>query len=415
MEKAVNTKRINISLKLFPWYSGLTDDLLFYIAIDTLFLTVVKNFTAAEIVSITSISQLICIALQFPVLFIIKKIGNNLSIKAGAFFMLLSAVFIAFGQSYFLVLLGRVFHDVSAIFKNASVVALENNLESLDRRGDFVKYRTSANTVYAVLTMLISFVASYMFNLNHYLPMIGCITAAAIGFVLSLFVKDYSGYNKIVYKKKTGPKVKVRYNNIIIIAVILFAMYYSIVSNGQSDGKLFIQENILLDFDLDQTSLIIGAIICVSRIIRVISNIVFDKLYKRFRDKMGVVLPVLLGIALSLLLFGSFIPQIIVKILVMATGYKVILFIRDPFRIYIQDVLFKSTPKEQHQVLLTVLDLGVKIATAVMGLVFSAILLSFSMAVIVAIMLVISLVEIVLCIVLYRAIVAGKRASQSIE
>ena len=106
-------KGANRFLKVFPWYCGFTSDLLFYIAIDTLFLTIVKNFSPAEIVSITSLSQMICIALQFPVLFIIKKIGNTASVRTGAFFLLLSAVLIAFGKSYYLVLLGRIFHDES--------------------------------------------------------------------------------------------------------------------------------------------------------------------------------------------------------------------------------------------------------------------------------------------------------------
>ena len=395
-------------LKVFPWYSGLTGDLLFYIAIDTLFLTIVKNFSPAEIVSITSLSQLICIALQFPVLYLIKKIGNTASVRTGAFFLLLSSLFIAFGKSYYLVLVGRIFHDVAAIFRSASVVALENNLDLLDRRDDFVRYRTSANTVYAVITMLISFVASYMFNLNHYLPMMGCIMTCALGFVLSLFMKDYSNYNKIVYKSKSGIKVKIHYNKLIIICVLLYSLFYAIVTNGQNEGKLFIQQNILLNFDEDQTSLIIGAIICVSRIIRVISNVVFAKLYKKYLDKMGIALPVLLAMSIALILFGSFIPQIIAMILVMAAGYAIILFIRDPFSLYMQDVIFSRTPKEQHQTLITVLNFGVKVATAGIGLSFSAILLSSPMLVIIAIMLVIALIEIVLSIILYRAILIEK-------
>lgn len=397
-------KGINRFLKIFPWYSGFTGDLLFYIAVDTLFLTVVKNFSPAEIVSITSLSQLICIALQFPVLFVIKKIGNTASVRSGALFLLLSAVFIAFGKSYALVLLGRIFHDVAAIFKSASIVALENNLDLLDRRGDFVHYRTSANTVYAVITMLISFVASYMFNLNHYLPMIGCITTCALGFVLSLFMKDCSDYNKIEYKGKSGTKVKIHYNKLIIIAIVLYALFYSIVTNGQNEGKLFIQQTVLLDFNVESTSLIIGAIICVSRIIRVISNVVFEKLYKKYCDKMGMVLPSLLGVSIALLLFGSFIPLVVVKIVVMAVGYTIILFIRDPFKLYMQDVIFANTQKEQHQTLLTVLEFGVKIATAGIGLGFSAILLSYPMIVIIAIMLMIAAIEVVLSIILYRAI-----------
>lgn len=397
---------------MFPWYSGLTGDLLFYIAVDTLFLTIVKNFSPAEIVSLTSLSQLICIALQFPVLFIIKKIGNTASVRTGALFLLLSAVFITFGKTYYLVLLGRIFHDVAAIFKSASIVALENNLDLIDRRGDLVHYRTSANTVYSVITMLISFVASYMFNYNNYLPMMGCITTCAIGFILSLLMKDYSDYNKVSYKSRSGSKVKIRYNKLIIIAIVLYAMFYSIVTNGQNEGKLFIQQNILLDFDVEKTSLIIGAIICVSRIIRVISNVVFEKLYKKSQDKMGVVLVALLSSAIAFILFGSFIPQIIVKIIVMAVGYTIILFIRDPFRLYMQDVLFSSTPKEQHQTLLTLLEFGVKIATSVIGLGFSAILLGYPMIVIIAIMLVISIIEIILSIILYRAVLIGRARSQ---
>ena len=128
---------------------------------------------------------------------------------------------------------------------------------------------------------------------------------------------------------------------------------------------------------------------------------------------MGVVLPALLGTSIGLLLLGSFIPHIIVKILVMSVGYVIILFIRDPFRLYMQDVIFANTPKEQHQTLLTVLEFGVKIATAGIGLSFSAILLSYPMLVVIAIMFVIALMEIVLSIILYRSILIGKETSHN--
>ena len=399
-----DNKGVNRFLKIFPWYSGFTSDLLFYIAIDTLFLSLVKNFSPAEIVSLSSISQLLCIALQFPVLFVIKKIGNTASSRVGALFMLMSAILITFCKSYSLVLVGRIFHDVSVIFKTASVVALENNLELLERRGDFVRYRTKANTVYAVITMLISFVASYMFNLYNFLPMLCCIATCAIGFILSLFMKDYSDYNKISRKNSTGTKVKIKYDRVIIIAVLLYSAFYSIVTNGQNEGKLFIQQNVLLDFDVDTTSLIIGGIICISRIIRVISNVIFEKLYKKYKVKIGIALPSLLATAIALILFGSFIPAVIVSICTMGIGYVIILFIRDPFRLYVQDVLFDRTPKEQHQTLITVMEFGVKVATAGIGLAFSAILVTYPMSLVISIMLAIAIIETIVSVILYRAI-----------
>lgn len=410
-------KQANRYISLFPWYSGLTSDLLFYIAIDTLFLTMVKNFTAAEIVSITSLSQFACIALQFPILFIIRKIGNTASMRTGAFFLLLSAVFTTVFKAYWLVLLGRIFHDVAGIFKSASVVALENNLDLTDRRGEFVRVRTAANTVYAVITMLISFVAGFMFNYNNYLPMFGCIATCTLGFILTLFMKDSSSYNRISYKNKANTKVKIHFNKLIVVALVLYSLYYSIVTNGQNEGKLFIQQTIQLDFDKETTALIISGIVIFTRVVRVVSNLIFDKLYKKYQDKMGVALPSLLFSSLSVVLFGSFIPQVIVKIGVMALGYTIILFIRDPFRLYMQDVLFTSTPKEQHQTLLTLLEFGVKIATAGIGLCFSAILLKYPMSVIIAMMIGITVIQIVLSVILYRAILVGraqKKDSQSL-
>ena len=400
--------KVNRFIKIFPWYQGLIGDLLFYIAIDTLFLTTVKNFSPAQIVALTSFSQFACIALQFPILFVIKKIGNTYSARARGFFMLLSAIMITFGKNFYLVLLGRIFHDIAVIFSNASIVALENNLDLVGRRRDFVKIRTAANTVYAVITMIISFVASLMFNLNNYLPMIGCITTCAIGFALSFYMKDYSQYNKISYKTQKGEKAKIQYSKFIIMAIVVYAIYYPIVSTGQSEGKLFIQQQLFLDFNVENTALILGAIICISRIIRVFSNLWFAKLYNKYQAKMGVVLPVLLCASMGFILFGSFIPFILVKIVTMSFGYVIILFARDPFKLYMQDVIFENTPKEQHQTLITLLEFGVKMGTAGMGLSFAAILTQYSLVVVMAILFAIALVEIYLSIKLYSMIVPKK-------
>ena len=396
--------------KLYPWYSGLSGDLLFYIAIDTLFLTVVKNFSPSQIVFITSFSQFVCIALQFPLLFVIQRIGNTNSIRAGAFCLLLSSILITVSKSFYLVLLGRVFHDVAAILRTASFVALENNLDLIDRRHDFVRLRTSANTVYSVITMIISFVASLMFNLNPYLPMIGCITTCATGFFLTLFMQDCSNYNKIPKKTQTGQRIKIHYSKFIIMAIVVYAIFYPIVTTGQNEGKLFIQQNLLLEFNTENTSLILGVMICISRIIRVFSNILFVRLYQQYQKKMGVVLPILLGCAIGFLLFGSDVPLVLGKIIIMSTGYVIILFVRDPFRVYMQDVIFENTPKEQHQTLLAVLEFGVKVGTAGMGLSFSAILLRFPMTLVMVLVFVIAVLEILLSIKLYNIVCCAKTA-----
>jgi hypothetical protein len=229
-------------------------------------------------------------------------------------------------------------------------------------------------------------------------------------------MKDCSPYNRISpEKRERKERVKIHYGRVIILIILVYSFFYPVLNHGQNEGKLFIQQNLLLDYSVEVTALIIGAIVCASRVIRVVSNIVFARLYGRYQDKMGFVLPTMLSFAIGTILFASFIPQAVVKILVMAAAYTIILFVRDPFNLCMQDAVFASTEKEQHQTLLAVLAFGSKIASAGVGLAFSAILLRWPMVVMMTILLAISVIEIILGIILYRAIIIGKRRKEAKE
>ena len=82
MEK-VNYKKLNRSIKIYPIFYGLSSDLIFWIAINTLFLTTVKNLSASEINSIEAISTIAGIFFQFVLVKIVRRIGNLNSVKLG--------------------------------------------------------------------------------------------------------------------------------------------------------------------------------------------------------------------------------------------------------------------------------------------------------------------------------------------
>ena len=400
-----NLKRFN---KLFPWFAGLSGDLLFWVAIDTLFLTVVKKFTASQIVSLTSISLITCILLQVPLLNIIKRIGNTKSVRLGSLLLLISSILLTFGTNYIIIVIGKILYEVAFTFQNMINAVLKNNLELQNRENEYIKFRTNANTIYAVVTMIISFVASIMFNINNYLPMIGCILFCFICFVLSLNMIDYSNNDCIkdkTYEKKKDKPKKIRYSKIIIFIIISYGLFYPIVNSGQSNGKLFIQQELLKNFDVEKTALIIGGILCISRIVRVISNISFNKIHKKYKRKVGFLLPFLLSLSLCLMVGGYVITySIILKILIMSLGYVIVLFIRDPFKVYMQDLALKKVEKEQQQSLLTTLDLSRKIVRAIMSLSFTAILVNNPMIVVITILIILSVIEIFISLYLYRMI-----------
>ena len=407
-------KRFN---KIFPWYDGLSGDLLFWVAIDTLFLTVVKNFTASQIVSLTSISMIINILLQVPLLKIIHKIGNTKSVRLGSFLLLISSILLTFGKNYITIVIGKIFYEMAFTFQNMINAVLKNNLELQHTENEYIKYRTKANTIYAAVTMIISFVASIMFNINNYLPMIGCITFCVICFILSWYMVDYSkdNKNKLEKNKETG-KGKIKYTKIIIFILLSYGLCYPMVNSGQSNGKLFIQQELLKLYDVEKTSLVIGAILCVSRIVRLLSNIKFDKIHKKYEDKVGIMLPVGLLISLILMLIGYNVSNMpVMKFVIMGVGYVIILFIRDPFKVYMQDLALKNTDKNRQQTLLTTMELSRKIVRTIISLSFTTILLKYPMVLVISILTVLSIIEIFVSIYLYKIIINNNEKEQENE
>lgn len=395
--------------KIFPWYAGLSGDLLFWVAIDTLFLTVVKNFNASQIVSLTTVSLITCISLQVPLLKIIKEIGNTNSVRLGSMLLLVSSLLLTFGQNYMVVVLGKVIYEIAFTFQNMANVVLKNNLELQNRNNQYIKVKTKSNTIYATVTMIISFIASLMFNLNNYLPMFGCIAFCLICFVLSFYIVDYSKYNKIKEKTKIKSKTKINYTKLIIVLIVSYGLFYPIVNSGQSNGKLFIQQELLLNFDVEKTALIIGAILCISRIVRVVSNIAFNKIHSKYKEKVGVILPILLSISTVLMILGSFIRNsIMLKFGIMSLGYIIILFIRDPFKVYMQDLALRKVGKEEQQSLLTTMELSRKIGRTIMSLSFTMILVNNPMITVIAILFILSIIEIFVSIKLYKLVLNGK-------
>ncbi len=219
---------------------------------------------------------------------------------------------------------------------------------------------------------------------------------------------DYSNNNCIkskIYKENKDKLKKINYSKIVLSIIISYGLFYPIVNSGQSNGKLFIQQELLKNFNVEKTALIIGGILCISRIVRVISNISFNKIHKKYKDKVGFLLPFLLSLSLCLMVGGYLITySIISKILIMSLGYIIILFIRDPFKVYMQDLALKKAEKEQQQSLLTTLDLLRKIVRAIMSLSFTVILVNNPMIVVIIILIILSVIEIFISLYLYRMI-----------
>lgn len=303
-------RKVELSNKIIPYFMGLSDDLMFFIAINNLFFTIVKGLTVAQITFLTTISALAYIMIQVPALKIIQKIGNVKSIRIGTIMLLCSSLLITFGSNYIMIVIGYFLYQPAFIFKKMDHVVLKNNLSYLKKHHDYIKIANQAKIVYSIITMVIALIAGGIFAVNHYMPMYLCIGICIINILLSFCIFDSREENQNT--NQDSPKVKIKFSQIVGMIFTSFALLYTTISLGQNNGKLFIQYNLQEHFEVGLTATFFSFIIVSSRIARIIGNIVFKKIYDKLKDKVNLILSVLTIIAFACVWIGSCLNSILV-------------------------------------------------------------------------------------------------------
>ena len=175
-------KRIDFSNKIYPIFYGLSSDLIFFIAIRTLFLTNVKELTSSEINFITTIGVLVALVFYILSHKIINKIGNIYSIRLGTFFSLISAILFTVSTNLAFFVMAEIFYEIGFVFKCVDQVVLNNNLVYQNKENQFIKIKARATTMYSIATLIATIIGGFLFNVNPYLPMFICIFICFINY-----------------------------------------------------------------------------------------------------------------------------------------------------------------------------------------------------------------------------------------
>lgn len=399
----MNTK-LERTNKLLPWYLGLSDDLIFFAIINTIWLVEIKNFNPFQVTLLTTISSMFCIVLQIPLLRIIKKIGNAKSIQIGSFILLLSSILLTFSERYIWFIIAMILYELSFIFKNMGDILLKNNLNYLNHSSEFLFAKTKANTIYAVLTAIIALLSGYIFHLNSYLPMILGISVCILTFMMSLFLFDIT--DKRNSKGEIGFSNKQKFQlpdskRFSLIMLFLYGLFYGIVVVGQRNGQLLIQFNLKEFLDLETVATVMGIIIFISRICRISSNFVFLKLYQKYHDKVITILSLELLFSFLFLLLGSYLNGLFwLKVVIMTFGFSLILEVRAPIKTYMQNLTLNSFTEDHHQNMITYLGFFRKIGTILCGGLISCVLSRFSINIAIFVLLLGGIITIVLSFLL---------------
>lgn len=345
--------KINRFKKIYPIYDGLSGDLMFFTSIDTLFLAIVKHLSVAQIVSFTTVSCIFSLLTQFIILKIIKKIGNELSVKVGITCLLLASLLITFGPNYYIILIGLLFRRIAFKFKDMDNIILKNNLKSINEADLYINIKNKSNIYYAFITAVLALISGFLFNVNNYLPMYMCILNCYICLILTVFIKDYSNKNnEVTIENKNKLNFK-SLNKILIYSILIYSLAHSVISLGQDNSKLIIQDVILTNFDAGVAAVVFGAVIAISRVARIIGNLSFMTIYKKFKKYISVILAFLLLLAIAFVITGFLIKiNIVFRIIVMSLGFIIILAIRDPYSIFTTNTLLENSEEKDQQTIL---------------------------------------------------------------
>ena len=396
-KNTTNEERINLSNKMYPLYDGLSKDLLFYIAIDTLFLSVAKGFSAFQISFLGVVPTFICILMQPILLKSVKKLGNVNASRVGTFMLLLSAILKTFGATFLVISIAQVLYDGAFVFKSMESISLRNNLEYQNNSPAYMRIRGASNTIYATATFIIAIVAGPLFNISPYLPMYLCITFCLITCILSFSfyeVKINNLQDKTEKKDENKKRKKGKMSRIILMGLISNTIFLNVVVVGQQDSKLFIQYQLTDWYGITKTATYLSLIVASSRLVRIILNMAFNRYYIKFKNQVPIILSIILAIGFLSIILGAVLPlHNIIKVLLMALGFDLIIPMRDTFIIYMEDLMLKNTEKLEQQEVFANMEILRKLGKVSMNFLVSLLVIKLDLFYIMWIFLITAVIE----------------------
>lgn len=283
-----------INMKLFPIYKMFSWDLLFYYAISFLFLTQVKNFSPAQVLSADSFYILFKLFVQFICIPLIDKLGKknclifgNILVAFSVYIIIIAKSFSHILISFFIMALGYQFKELcesSLLYSSIPMCEKKRNI--------FAKIDSKGSSLWYITDGITSIIASFSYVVNPYLPMYFCIAcllfSAFISFgfedehtniktenandeeyttqTLKEYMQDIKYSFKFIFKSR-------RLRALLIFSVLLYSMF-SISSTFRS--SLFV--------DLGIPAQYFGIIVAVYQTIASISSRKQEWFHNRFRN-----------------------------------------------------------------------------------------------------------------------------------
>ncbi|MCX4302597.1 MAG: MFS transporter [Clostridia bacterium] len=234
------------NMKLFPIYKKLAWDYLFYYSIDFLFLTQIKNISAANVVLANSIKYLFGIFIQIPANIIVEFLGRRNSIILGNILNCFYILMFMMTGNLFDLILAKFISSLAVSIKDIAEPGLLNASipPSKYKSNIFAKINARGASGFYILSAISKIIGGFLFEINGYIPMILClITLIFVSIVSMLYIepikKSSSKSNASMQIKKQMKDIQEGFQFILkserlkalILSASLIASFLSIMAS----------------------------------------------------------------------------------------------------------------------------------------------------------------------------------------
>lgn len=203
------TKARKQNMKIYPLYRAISLDLIFYYAIEFLFLTQVKHISASDILIGNAFYSIFMIVFQIPASMIVDRIGTRRCTILGNVFNAIFVILIMCCQNLGTLILAQFISSLCFALKDISDRALiQYSIPETKKQGDiFSKLEGKGFKSYYLINAITYISSGFLFVINPYIPMIGSLCFTLLAIFMSLGFKDIEEEkNKQEKNKKQSSK-----------------------------------------------------------------------------------------------------------------------------------------------------------------------------------------------------------------
>ena len=187
MSKTNIRKKRRNNRNLYPIYSSIGLDYMFYYGIKVLFLSQIKGITDAQIVLATSFFSLFAIVTQVPITVLIHKIGKRRGLILGNLINAFAMFLVIICPNFSFYIFSEFFSSIATSIKSITEASiLDLSIPKFNKKGEFyTKLKRNGYSKYCYMYATSTLIAGLLYNVNPYIPVIFCLGCCILATVLS--------------------------------------------------------------------------------------------------------------------------------------------------------------------------------------------------------------------------------------